>query len=443
MQSSEPTGNRISLLSAGGGLNAETRRKRRLAENVFRGQGLIERWGFPRLPRPGVLLFPVFALVLFSGCATAPEHHVALTGNIMVDGPMMIANGPPRDRVLWQYRTAAAALRDGQFPLAKQLLDDALLTLGGIYGKDKAARQSRSYFHEEARKTFIGEPYERVMAYCYRGILYWMDGEPDNARACFRSAQLQDAGAENNKDSADYAILDYLDGLASTKLRGDGSDAFQRAVRESRLSRLPPYNPAANVLVLLEFGPGPVKYATGDYGEQLRFRVNPSPVHAAVITVAGQTVKAGPCDDLGFQATTRGGRVMDYVLGNKAVFKSTTSVVGDAAIISGAILASDRHRNSAADEVGVGLMIAGFVSKMFSAATTPAADTRAWDDLPRYLSFASLSLPAGPHTATIEFLDQAGNILPGLTKIITIHVPADGKDKIVFVSDKSATPQTV
>jgi hypothetical protein len=345
--------------------------------------------------------------------------------------------------VLWQYRTAAAAMHRGQFPCAKQLLDDALLTLGGIYGKDKSARQARGYFHEEARKTFIGEPYERVMAYYYRGILYWMDGEPDNARACFRSAQLQDTGTEDNKYSADFAILDYLDGLAVMKLGGDGSDAFQRAVRESRISRLPLYNPAANVLVLLEFGPGPLKYATGEYGEQLRFRVNPSPVHSAVVNVDGQTLKASPCDDLAFQATTRGGRVMDYVLGNKAVFKSTTDAVGDAAIISGAILASGRHHNSSADEVGAGLMIAGFISKLFSAATTPEADTRTWDDLPRYLSFASLSLAAGQHTARIEFLDQAGNVLPNLTKTITINVSSDGKDKVVFVSDKSSTPQTV
>ncbi len=35
----------------------------------------------------------------------------------------------------------------------------ALLTLGGIYGPEKSVRQSRSYFREEASKTFIGEPY--------------------------------------------------------------------------------------------------------------------------------------------------------------------------------------------------------------------------------------------------------------------------------------------
>ena len=110
----------------------------------------------------------LFLLAGLSGCATTPQHRVSLTGNIMVDGPNMIANGPAKNKVLWQYRTAAAAMRQGKFDMAKSLLDDALLTLGGIYGPDREARKARGYFHEESTKTFIGEPYERAMAYFYR-----------------------------------------------------------------------------------------------------------------------------------------------------------------------------------------------------------------------------------------------------------------------------------
>ena len=58
----------------------------------------------------------------------------------------------------------------GKFEVAKPLLDDALLTVRGIYGKDPDARKARGYFTKEERKTFIGEPYERVMAYYYRGL---------------------------------------------------------------------------------------------------------------------------------------------------------------------------------------------------------------------------------------------------------------------------------
>jgi tetratricopeptide (TPR) repeat protein len=393
---------------------------------------------------PRIVLRAVSVLLLaavLTGCASVREPAIVFTGDIMVDGPNAIEHGPKKDKVLWQYRTAAAAMRRGQFDLAKRYLDDALLTLGGIYGPDKEAKRARGYFHEEARKTFIGEPYERVMAYYYRGILYWMDGEPDNARACFRSAALEDTGTQDEQYAADYAILDYLDGLATTKLGGDGSDAFQRADKESRLSKLPSYNSKANVIFFLESGRGPTKYAGGEYGEQLRFRDEPSPARNATISVAGQNLTAGPVDDLVFQATTRGGRMMDFVLGNKAVFKSATSSIGDVGIIGGAVLMGSQHgRHNAGDEVGLGLLAAGLLSKALSAATTPDADVRSWDNLPRYLTFATLSLPPGQQTAKIEFQDAAGRPLPGLTKTVTFTVPADGKDKIVFVSDQSVTP---
>ena len=346
-------------------------------------------------------------------------------------------HGPKRDRVLWEYRTAACAMRRGQFADAKQLLDDALVTLGGIYGPDKDAKRARGYFSPEGRKTFIGEPYERVMAYYYRGILYWIDGEPDNARACFRSAQIMDSDTENKSYSSDYVLLDYLDGLATAKLGGDGADALKRAAGESRMAKPPQCDPGANVLFFVEFGNGPAKYATGEYAEQLRFLPGNSLVRSVRIRVDDATLRADPCDDLSWQATTRGGRVMDHILANKAVFKSATDTAGNAAIISGAILAGQQGRHSAADEVGVGLLAAGVISKIFSAATTPAADTRAWDNLPQYLSFAALRSSPGPHNVTVEFLDASGASLANLTRTVAIHVADPPRDTVIFVSDKN------
>ncbi len=393
------------------------------------------------------LLF-VSAWLLVCGCATT--HEVILTGDIMVDGPNAIATGPPRDRVLWQYRTAAEAMRQAKFDLAKNYLDDALRTLQGIYGPDPGARQARSYFHAEAKKTFIGEPYERAMAYFYRGVLYWMDGQLDNARACFRSAEFEDSDAEHHEYAGDWVLPDYLDGLATTKMSGDGSDAFKRAQANTSGARpgslhinLPPYNPKANVLFIVEVGPGPVKFATGEYGQELRFRTLPSPILSARIKTGSIEFPVAPCDDLNFQATTRGGRVMDHILGNKAVFKSVTDTAGNVAIIGGAILASQSHQNSAADEVGLGLLLAGIASKVISASTTPEADVRSWDNLPQYISFANLALPVGQHPVTVEFLDRSGNPEANLTKNITINVTSTDRDKVVFVSDHSITPQTL
>ena len=385
----------------------------------------------------------LLAVVLtLAGCASNPKHQVPLTGDIMVDAPNAIANGPPRDRVLWEYRLAAAAMRRGQYNVAKQNLDDALLTLGGIYGKDADAKKARSYFHAEAKKTFIGEPYERCMAYIYRGIIYWMDGEPDNARACFRSAEFEDSDAASHQYAGDWVLPDYLDGLITLKLGGDGSDAFKRAQANSHGVNLPPYNPKANALFFVEFGPGPTKYATGRYKEELRFRTVPSPVASAELRLDSLQIPIAPTDDVDFQATTRGGRVMDHILGNKAVFKSATDTAGNVALIGGLATAAASN-NRTAQEVGLGVAFAGLVSKVVSAATVPTADTRSWDNLPRYLSFVCVPLPVGQHVATFQFLDAGGRALPSLTKTITVNITTTDRDKVVFVSDTSVTPQTL
>jgi tetratricopeptide (TPR) repeat protein len=378
--------------------------------------------------------------LLLAGCATDQSaRRPAGTGDPIVDGENTILYGPPKDKVLWQYRTALAAMRAGKYDLAKRYFDDALARLSNIYGPDPSARQARSYFQAEARKTFIGEPYERVMAYFYRGILYWMEGEPDNARACFRSAQLMDSDTENKTYAADYVLLDYLDGYITARLGGDGTDAMKRAETSARMWKPPRFSTNANVLVFVDYGPGPTKFATGEFGEQLRFAGGASPVRSARVKINEVTGKAVPYDDLYFQATTRGGRVMDHVLANKAVFKSATDAFGNAAVIGGAVLASGRDTQAA----GLAMLGAGLISKLLSAGTTPAADTRAWDNLPLYLSFVALELSPGQHTLTVEFLDQGGKVLAGFTKTITVNVPEGTRDKVIYLSDKSITPQTL
>src|SRR6185369_4033851 len=179
---------------------------------------------------------------------------------------------------------------------------------------------------------------------------------------------------------------DYLEGLATEKLAGDGADAFKRAETSGKGLKLPPYNKKANLLLFLEFGPGPTKFSTGKYGEELRFHVAPSPVLSAQVKVDAFAFPVAPTDDVWFQATTRGGRALDHILGNTAVFKSTTDTIGNVALIGGVSTAAFRHDRTA-QQIGLGVAVAGLVSKVVSSATTPEADTRSWDNLPRYLSF--------------------------------------------------------
>lgn len=389
-----------------------------------------------------------FSAVLV-GCATTPPHNDAIAAARATAGGATAADRAPavpeRDRVLYDYRFAASALRAGQYDEAKARLDDAIARIGGIITNDAQAAKARGLFSAESTKPFIGEPYERVMAYYYRGILYWRDGQPDNARACFRSGQVIDSDPEHENYDADYVLLDYLDGLASAKLHADGSDAFARAqAHAGEKLPLPPYNPAANVLIFAEYGYGPRKYAAGEHGEQLRFHVDDSPTRSARLLLDnGRMVVPLPAyDDLDYQATTRGGRVMDHILGNKAYFKTGADMAGNVAL-AGAVIANGQARRREyrgrdgddANLAALGLGVLGIISKIASAATQTQADTRQWNNLPQRLSFAALKLPPGEHSGRIEFLDRDGNVLEQRTQRVSISVGADDRDTVVFLSE--------
>ena len=406
-----------------------------------------------RRVRPRAAALGAAALLLAAGgCASAdagagPRRAGALEGEARSLDRREPAV-PERDRVLHAYRAGATALRQGDFATAKAQFDDAISRIGGIVADDEAAAKARSLFAAESSKRFIGEPYERVMAYYYRGLLYWHDGEPDNARACFRSGQVIDSDPERRVFASDYVLLDYLEGLASAKLAADGDAAFARAqALRGENAPLPPYDPAANVLVFAEYGYGPRKYAAGEYGQLLKFHAPDSPSRSArlVLDDGRRIVPLPAYDDLGYQATTRGGRTMDHILDGKAVFKAGADAAGDVAL-AGAVIAGDTARRRErqgrdGDDAGlaaIGLGIAGIVGKIVAAATEPRADTRQWENLPQRLSFAALRLPPGEHRGRLEFLDAEGRVLERRTRDVIFAVAEGGRDTVVFLSELKA-----
>ena len=196
--------------------------------------------------------------------------------------------------------------------------------------------------------------------------------------------------------------------------------------------------------MLFRSGHGPRKYAAGPYGEQLRFHVEDSPTRSArlVLDEGRRIVPLPAYDDLGFQAVTRGRRVMDHILGNKAVFKAGVDVASDVAL-AGAVIASDEARRrdrrgreaDGADATALGLGVVGVLGKIVSAATRPEADTRQWSNLPQRLSFAALKLPPGRQAGRIEFLDREGRVLAARTRQVSFEVMPGDRDTVVILSE--------
>ena len=367
----------------------------------------------------------------FAACqAPAIRRAPEFNGDLVAAGHRQIAKAAAHDKNRWRLITAVHALKLGRHDEARALLATAMPSAGQILKANARTRLAQSLFSPENVKGFHGESHERAMGWFYRGMFYWMDGEPDNARACFRTAQLMDALAAQPEHRADWVLLDYLDGFITAKLGRDGNDARTRAQANAGDTALPDYNTKANVMVFLQFGFGPMKKTGGDVGEKIVYDGGHSQARSARITVAGQTLIAPVFDNLTFQASTRGDRAMDAILANKAAIKKTGDLVGDIGVTAGAILASQPKT----EDVGVALLGAGLVGKIIGGSAEPRADTRTWTNLPQHLSFAALQLPVGTHTVTIEFLDANGIALPDRQKNVSVTVQT-GRDMVVFVAD--------
>ncbi len=177
-----------------------------------------------------------------------------------------------RNRVLNLNRAGLAALQLGDDATAALAFDQALERIEAIYADNEKAKKARSLWVKESTKDFKGEPYERAMAFYYRGVVYLRQGDYENARASFQQGQLQDAFAEAETYKSDYASLEVLSGWASQCLGDQGrADEFYQRAREIRPDIAIP-KPEDRVLLLADVGVGPQKWADGQYMENLRFR---------------------------------------------------------------------------------------------------------------------------------------------------------------------------
>ncbi|WP_211277015.1 hypothetical protein [Tamilnaduibacter salinus] len=262
--------------------------------------------------------------LLLTGCATGPTQYE--TRQLSADQKDVVASKPTtlqplyrdlfeegrRNEVLNLMEIGSAAFHQGYYDIAKVTLDRAILNIESVYADNEAARRARSLWYEEGEKDFKGEPYERSMAYYYRGLLFLREADYGNARASFISGLLQDAFAEEEQDTTDFAGLIYLAGWAA---RLDGNaDLARKHFDEYRQFR--PDGPVPdeddNVLVIAETGTSPRKLADGVGHYQLVYRRGKGFSEERARIEAGEVSQSlFPVEDVYYQASTRGGRTVD------------------------------------------------------------------------------------------------------------------------------------
>lgn len=432
----------------------------------------------PRLPRLARLAgVPMLAAAL-TACQTAREQETQVKPELahafLDDKPaelkrhfMVALTQGKRNQVLNDMRLGLASMELGQTALAERLLDQALAEIETVYADNPDAAKARGLFTSELAKDFKGEPYERAMAYYYRGLLYLKAGDYDNARASFKGGFLQDSFAEEDQNRADFALLQFLQGWAS-RCRGNAvtaEDDFKEFQAINSGFPLPGKNDS--VLVLAETGSAPVKHSVADTNGStpkfLKFRrasatetarlsftetIAPPPAKkggkpaAAPPVEETRQVPLTQLEDVYFQASTRGGRQFDSILAGKAQFKSASDTVGNVALIGAAAAATyasgtsdPRHQRDAAAAAGV-LLLVGLAAKGIAEATEAEADIRYWDNLPDRVHAATLALPEGVNKLTVEFVSAGG--LPLRTR--EVPVARVGQCGIAWVRGDSAVP---
>ena len=353
--------------------------------------------------------------------------------NLLLDGE--------RNAVLHHMRIGLDALQQNYTQQAQESFDSAVVRIQRVFSNNEAAVKARSLWYAEKVKDFKGEPYERSMAFYYRGLLYFMAGEYDNARASFRSGILQDAFAEESQNRSDFALLIFLEGWAS-RWAGD-LDITAARYQETKKLR-PSFRPPApdeNVLILVETGKSPRKVSDGLGHHELKFRRGKQfSEQQARLLINGQgPVPAVWVESIFWQATTRGSRVVDKILQDKVVFKRSAtelaSGLADAASVASMMAGAGGSLGDAAGYAAGALSVASVVSTMAAMNAKPNADTRYWDNLPDAVHFHTLKLPPGEHRLEALFEDKAGRILPGLRTSATFRVEA-GKPVIVWLRSR-------
>jgi len=351
------------------------------------------------------------AQMLLGGCASIDQKYLPQP----FETQAFIANKPAelrpffktlyeegeRNAVLNEDRLGLAALETRHYDIAERAFDDAIAQIDAIYANNPQAEEARSNFHQEKVKDFKGEAYERAMTYYYRGLLYLRVGEYDNARAAFLGASRQDSYSANPDFNGDFGLMDYLAGWASM-CRGDQASAHDHLRRAASVT--PPLthlidNPG-KFLTIMESGYAPIKTREGKYNELLQYTDHPGNRNDGVQLLQGNSAVGVPvpAGDLYYQATTQGERVVDTINADKAQFKKNANVaagVGGAIARTGGMMAFSRNKDSR--NAGMAMLAAGvlvnIISSSIAAATTPEADIRTWEGLPRHIYLAHLEAP--------------------------------------------------
>ena len=141
-------------------------------------------------------------------------------------------------------------------------------------------------------------------------------------------------------------------------------------------------------------------------------------------------------NDTIYQASTRGGRMMDGILKGKAEFKETTAQISYQLSQVSRQMSDQANRlqqqaglygtggaaAAGASYAAVGIALISLAFAIGSSIANPAADVRHWSLLPAEVRVIPTRLSIGQHHIQLQVSDASNNLIAGLSKEFDVNI---------------------
>jgi tetratricopeptide (TPR) repeat protein len=356
------------------------------------------------------------ASIVAGGCQSAQSQQSLAAVDLYYSGDAPgavqtlapLATKTDENFVLNNVRLGAAAISLYDLVQAETAFLRAYEVINSV-GVNNGGRSLGAAVISENIKVWKGEPFERAMVNYYLGLVYYMEHDYNNARAAFENAlfKLRDYGTDDDKSGnyndveSNFTLAYIMLGRCYQRLGNadKAHDMFAKAVQlQPNLSEVADYqtNEDSNVLLVVDFGRGPEKYANTD-GVLIGFVPTPEqagPIPMPQVYMDGGTISMRdrniPTIDLLALAQDRRWEDIDTIRAIKAA-------VGLGLVGVGAYEAA-RSNNTGNQIAGLAMIGAGLLIN-----ASARADTRQWGMLPRTVFLIPLRLQPGVHDLTVAF----------------------------------------
>ena len=154
-------------------------------------------------------------MLMGSGCIGPEAMTLYYEGDydsvIQTAEPQAKCKGP--GQALHALRCASACLTSGRYEDAREYLGLA----GGIMEDFWPDGEFAARVGAESAKDYRGDPYEKMLAFFYLGLIDYAVGEYDKALASFKTAALADGGTRDDRYRSDSLLVFLMEAMAARK----------------------------------------------------------------------------------------------------------------------------------------------------------------------------------------------------------------------------------